>query len=540
VHISKNLDHLGIVAGVCKEINVAEEIDRIIGVDPRQNVTCGQAVVAMILNALGFVDRPLYLFPEFLKNKPVELLISPDLVAEDFNDDVLGRTLDKLSAAGLEEIFMSVASTAQRYAQGDRFFHSDTTSMTVYGSYDHDDEGEEVPIRITHGYPKDHRMDLKQFVVSMVTCGNLPLFVQTLSGNTSDKDHFRDLFQSYGTMLMQTWGEDRIWVWDSAFYTETNLKALPLKTLWLTRVPETLLLAQETLQHAQQEDMKATSLEGYALQSTMMTYAGITQRWVVVFSQQACNREKKTLDRNIKKEKEQIENTLWHLSNQEFRCREDSLSALYKLAKKWKYHRIQDVHVVEKQRKKHGGKGRPKTGDTSTVYQLTATILEDDEAVSCHRQSLGRFIVATNELDSGKLSDEDALQGYKDQQQVEHGFRFLKDPLFFTHAVFLKTERRIQAMVMIMGLALLVYAIAEKKLRKALEKLDETLPDQKGKPTKKPTIRRTFQIFEGITILYDEYGRERLEVMNLREINRKVLALFGVEYERMYCAANIG
>jgi transposase len=227
MHVSKNLDHLGIVAGVCKEIKIAEEIDRFIGVDPRQKVTCGQAIVAMILNALGFIDRPLYLFPEFLKNKPVELLISPTLVAEDFNDDMLGRTLDKLSAAGLEETFISVASKAQAYTLGDRlFFHSDTTSMSVHGAYTHDED--EVPIRITHGYPKDHRVDLKQFVVSMVTSRGLPVFIQPLSGNTSDKDHFRDMFQAYGSMLTQAWGtDDGIWVWDSAFYTERNLKALP-------------------------------------------------------------------------------------------------------------------------------------------------------------------------------------------------------------------------------------------------------------------------------------------------------------------------
>jgi transposase len=538
VHISKNLDHLGIVAGVCNEIKVAEEIDRIIGVDPRQIVTCGQAVVAMILNALGFVDRPLYLFPEFLKNKPVELLISPNLVAEDFNDDVLGRTLDKLSAKGLEEIFTSVASTTQTYVQGDQFFHSDTTSMSVHGRYEHDDEA--VPIQITHGYPKDHRVDLKQFVVSMVTCGGLPVFVQTLSGNTSDKDHFRDLFQNYGTMLMQAWGKNRIWVWDSAFYTETNIKALPSETLWITRVPETLLLAQETLRHSPQESMKATSIEGYSLQSITMTYAEIPQRWIVVFSQQAYDRKKKTLDKNIQREKEQIKNMLWHLSHQEFQCREDGLSALHKLAKKWNYHCIQDIYVVEKQRKKNNGQGRPKIGDTRTVYQITAIIKEDDETMYHHRQSLGRFIVATNELDPKKLSDEDALQAYKDQQQVEHGFRFLKDPLFFTHAIFLKTERRIQAMVMIMGLALLVYAIAERKLRKALETMDEMLPDQRNKPTKTPTMRRIFQLFEGVTILYDEHGREQLEVMNLGEVTRKILVIFGVEYERMYCVANIG
>ena len=88
-------------------------------------------------------------------------------------------------------------------------------------------------------------------------------------------------------------------------------------------------------------------------------------------------------------------------------------------------------------------------------------------------------------------------------------------------------------MVMIMGLALLVYALAEKKLRKTLEEQDETLPDQKGKPTKRPTIRRTFQIFEGITVLYDEKG-QLIEVMNIRETPRKVLSLFGGEDERIY------
>ena len=88
---SKNMDHLGIVAMVCREIDLAGEIDRVVGVDPRQKVTCGEAVVAMVLNALGFVDRPLYLFPEFMATKPVELLIGERLKAEWFNDDVLGE-----------------------------------------------------------------------------------------------------------------------------------------------------------------------------------------------------------------------------------------------------------------------------------------------------------------------------------------------------------------------------------------------------------------------------------------------------------------
>ncbi|PXF52670.1 MAG: hypothetical protein C4B56_04915 [Candidatus Methanophagaceae archaeon] len=66
-----------------QEIGLADEINGIVGVDSRQKVTCGEAVVAMVLNALGFGDRTLYLFPEFMGTKPVEILIREGLKAED-------------------------------------------------------------------------------------------------------------------------------------------------------------------------------------------------------------------------------------------------------------------------------------------------------------------------------------------------------------------------------------------------------------------------------------------------------------------------
>jgi transposase len=190
---SKNLDHLGIVAMVCREVGLANEIESIVGVDPRQRVTCGEAVVAMVLNALGFVDRPLYLFPEFMATKPVEILIRQGLKAEWFNDDVLGRTLDKLFRAGPETVFMQIAANAYGEYSG-RFLHNDTTTMSLQGEYEHEEgDIDAVPIWITHGHSKDHRPDLKQFVVSLVMSDSLPVFIQALSGNTSDKNHFREI-----------------------------------------------------------------------------------------------------------------------------------------------------------------------------------------------------------------------------------------------------------------------------------------------------------------------------------------------------------
>ena len=210
-YTSKNLDRLGIVYAICSEINLAEEIDSAIAIDPRQKVTYGQEVIAMVLNCLGFVDRPLYLFPEFMRTDPIEILTEKGLKSEYFNDDCMGRTLDKLQSYGCEELFIGIAANVYKYAVKSSFFHSDTTSMSVEGDYEHEEgDIDAVPIKITYGYSKDHRPYLKQFVISLITSKELPVFIQTLGGNTSDKNHFRELTKGYGGALQNIWGEDRI------------------------------------------------------------------------------------------------------------------------------------------------------------------------------------------------------------------------------------------------------------------------------------------------------------------------------------------
>lgn len=105
------MDYLGIVAVMNKDIGIAEIIDEIIGVHEYQKVTHGQSTMAMICNMLAILQRPLYLLSNFIDSKPVDRLLSKDIPADAFNDDVLGRTLDKLYEVGLESIFMRINST---------------------------------------------------------------------------------------------------------------------------------------------------------------------------------------------------------------------------------------------------------------------------------------------------------------------------------------------------------------------------------------------------------------------------------------------
>jgi transposase len=73
---------------------------------------------------------------------------------------------------------------------------------------------------------------------------------------------------------------------------------------------------------------------------------------------------------------------------------------------------------------------------------------------------------------------------------------------------------------MIMGLALMIYSLVEHKLRAALAETGETLPDLRKKPTKSPTIRRVFQVFEGITVLY--IGSKKVKILNITPLPAKI------------------
>ncbi|HEY9600804.1 MAG TPA: DUF4277 domain-containing protein, partial [Allocoleopsis sp.] len=101
----ENLDHLGLVAGIIDEIGIVKQINQLVGEQPGEIVSPGHAVKAMILNGLGLVSSPLYLFSKFFSGKATEHLIGEGIKPEHLNDDRLGRVLDKLYLTGLEQIF---------------------------------------------------------------------------------------------------------------------------------------------------------------------------------------------------------------------------------------------------------------------------------------------------------------------------------------------------------------------------------------------------------------------------------------------------
>ena len=530
---TERIDHLGIVAGICQEIGLIEEIDRQIG-PSEQKVSCGEGVQAMVLNALGFSSRALYLMPDYMHNKPVDLLIRSGLSAEDFNDDSLGRSLDALYAKGVTEVFAQVAGRALRtYGIEHRFVHVDSSSFHLHGQYESEEPDKEA-ITITEGYSRDHRPDLKQVVVQLITSQKsaLPVWLEVLSGNSSDKESFPQSVEAYNKQFGG--GGSPYYVMDSAGYAADNLKTLK-EMRWLMRVPETLAEAKRLVRESEKEEMVSLA-DGYWGKEVSVTYAEIKQRWLVVFSQAAYGRELHTLTKNQEKELETVEKQ-WHkLCLQVFNCQEDAETAAKKFNQGWKFHQAaaEAIPITH-----YARRGRPSEEDKPEIvgYGLRGSISAQPDRIEEAKRSLGKFIIATNEVDAQQLSSVQMLSNYTDQGvSVERGFRFLKDPLFFADSLFLKKPERIMALIMVMGLALLIYALAERQLRLALEKNNEKIPDQKGKPTSTPTIRWVFQTFEGIDVLsiWVDGQRTNRQVLNLRPVHQQIIRLFGSHVRNCY------
>lgn len=198
----KTINHLGIVAGIIDELKIVEPINQELGIDEQEIVNSGEIVKAIIINGLGFVSQPLYLFPKFFEDKAVEHLLGKEIKSEYLNDYKIGRVMDKLYDYGLSKLFLLIAlSAAKKYHVNLEFSHLDSSSFSVHGQYNQaqnypkkrrknelNQEIEPVPIIINHGYSRDHRPDLKQFILDLIVTGDgkIPVFIESAEKNLSN------------------------------------------------------------------------------------------------------------------------------------------------------------------------------------------------------------------------------------------------------------------------------------------------------------------------------------------------------------------
>jgi transposase len=143
---------------------------------------------------LGFLSAPIYLFDTFFVVKATEHLIGEGVTPEQLNDDRIGRALDKYHQAGTTKLFTAIAlKAARKFQVSMKSVHLDSSSISVEGAYKNcqgksqeveaeseDTESSMKTIKIVHGYSRDRRPDLKQFIIDTIVSGDgdVPLYLK--------------------------------------------------------------------------------------------------------------------------------------------------------------------------------------------------------------------------------------------------------------------------------------------------------------------------------------------------------------------------
>jgi transposase len=403
------------------------------------------------------------------------------------------------------------------------------------------------PFDITYGYSKDKRPDLKQFIVSMLCVDrNIPILGSPRDGNASDKTINNEVLTGISKHMARFGLEPGAFVYvaDSAFVTPDNLaEADGNNVRFLSRLPATYKECDRVIEQAvtadnwidigsvnETVDTQKKPAAQYKAYDTTVSLYDKEYRAVVFHSSAHDKRRHKRIDRLLAKKKKQLADACKKVVSTPFFCEPDARTAAEKLmaGAAGSYHRIQcQIQKVDKYKR-----GRPKKGEPRKPigcdYHLTADIIVDDQAVEPLRTKAGCFVLITN-LSSAKFTAqwpaEELLRLYKSQSGIEQNFGFLKDPII-VNSIFLKRPRRIEALGLVLLIALLIWRLMERCLRQYIRETDATITGWKNKPTKRPTAFMMTTKFIHILVL--KSGNRRQLAKPLNPIQLEYLAALNV------------
>ncbi len=452
--------HLPIIKAYADRLGLVRLINYLVPTEMAVDV--GTIVLGLVLDTLSG-RSPLYRLEEFFAHQDTALLLGKALPPQAFNDDTVGRALDRLYDMGTMKIFTACAvRAATQFGLEHRYVHFDTTSCSVWGDYAFA-ETQDVPFSVTHGYSKDKRPDLKQFVLSMLCVDRaVPVWGKPEDGNASDKTLNATLLSEIAQILAHHGVAPRAYVYiaDAALITEDNLTALK-NTLFISRLPATYsecgrVIADAVAEAqwvpigvvAQTKPTKHRPAASYKVaERTVMLY-GTQYRAVVVHSSSQDQRRQQRLARELVASSTTLEAAVDEAVKQAYFCRADAEAAAERVrALQSSYHRVE----VEIEEHPVYGPGRPSPDKPRAVkawrYKLKVTLHERAEILARKAQEAGCFVLLTNVPTAGEMAHSagEVLQAYKEQHGVEQNFAFLKDPVI-VNSLFLKKPERIEAL----------------------------------------------------------------------------------------------
>ena len=478
--MEKALGALPVVASFCRRLDLAGIVDRACPIRQVATLTHGQVIEVLVANRLTS-PTPLRRVEDWAAAWAVPEVF--EILPETLNDDRIGRALDAI-APKLDAIVGSVGAQAiAAYGVQVARLHWDMTSISLYGAYDGPEDGFIAP---RFGHPKDRRPDLKQVQTGLGVSGDggVPVFHRAYDGGAGE------VAQVAGAMraLRQLAGERRfLLVGDSKLVSYANLRDIMAAEVDFiapaskTYVPAELLArldhgAATPVDYLAERDAgKPPGQRGsYRVVEDTMTIAGkrirdpvLRLRRIFVWSSARAGAAATARARKLERATDDLQRLARGLGSRHYPTVDKVQARLATIARSRRVTGLLRAQVGIDQR-----------GTPTLAWWFDQAALAREQATD------GWYALLTN-LDPTQADAAEVLARYKGQEVVERRYGAFKGPLAVA-PMFLQSNRRIQALVTVICLALLIFCLVERQVRRAIapaSTLDGLYVGQPAKPT---------------------------------------------------------
>jgi transposase len=370
----------------------------------------------------------------------------------------------------------------------------------------------------------------------------VPIWGKLEDGNASDQTLKTTLLSEIAQLLARHGLAPGAYIYlaDAARVTEDTLKALG-DTLFITRLPATYRACERAIAEAVAQDQweevgivaqtkptRPRPAASYNVAERTVTLYGKPSRVVVIHSSRQDQRRQQRFAREMTASATALAATVGEATQPEDCCRAEAEAAAEKVqARQSRYHQV-EVVIAERPT---SSPGRPSTRKPRAVnawrYGLKGTLHERSEVIAHKRQEAGGFVLLTDVPTEGEMAHSagEVLRVDKAQHGIEQHCAFLQAPVI-GNSLFLKQPERIEALGLVLLLALLVWRLVERALRGHGETTGSTLTGGDKQETLKPTAFMRMPKFAAVLVL--TRGSHRQLAQPLSAVQHASLRALGV------------
>jgi len=516
----------------------------------RQRDVPTSTVLCVLLSNLLLSREPLYgmaawasgFVPEHLGLHPEQLTL--------LNDDRFGRAFDHLFRADRASLLTAVVlQTIRAFQLALKQMHQDTTTVTFSGEYADQPPPAQTnrPARITRGYNKDHRPDLKQLLYNRTVTadGAVPIHCKIHDGNTADSKVHK---KTWLALCKIVGSPNFLYVADSKLCHRGTMRLIAKRQgRFLTVMPRTRTEHARFLTWLQDNEVSwsevARKNNPRGKDKPKVVYRGFEDpqgseegyRILWYHSSQKQQRDCQARMKKVNKTRKRLQRLRPPGRGEAFKTEQAAREAAQRVLEKGQ---VQDwLHVVieEVVQSEHVqvGPGRPGAETLYKQVQIKSykiRVAEDEAALQRAARCDGLFALMSNDTSP---SLKDALQKYKYQPYAEKRHQQLKS-VFEVRPVWLKNAKRVESFLWLYHVVELVQALLEREVRRQMQQAGiESLPLHPEKRlSAKPTSELVLNTLQGLRRhrLLDQQGLEIYRFHDpVSEVARSVLGLLRID-----------